>query len=71
MDEKVLSYLFNLNKEGKPLLNSWELGLEFKIDHLEMVGILNSLDAREYIKITNKTEKKFQVTEEGKKLYIN
>ena len=66
MDEQVLSYLFNLNKEKKPLLNSWELSLHFKVDHLEMVGVLNSLGAKDYLKILNTTEKKFQVTKEGK-----
>lgn len=67
MDEKVLSFLFNLNKEGKALPNSWDLSLDFKVDHLEMVGVLNSLGAKDYLKISNKTEKKFQVTTEGKK----
>ena len=65
MDEQVLSKLFNLHKEEKDLPNSWILGKEFKTEHLEMLGVLNSLDARGYIKLVKKSEKKFQLTKEG------
>jgi hypothetical protein len=68
MDAKVLSKLFHTNKEGKSFQNSWELSQEFKIDHLEMVGVLKSLDARGYIKLTKLTECKFNLTKEGNEL---
>ena len=66
MDSTILSKVFNLHKEGKQIPSSWELSKEFGTDHLEMVGVLNSLDAREYIKLVKKSEKKFQLTAEGR-----
>jgi DNA-binding PadR family transcriptional regulator len=65
MDQQVLSKLFNLNKAGDALPNSWELSLEFKVDHKQMVSVLNSLNANNYIKMIKKSEKKFQLTAEG------
>lgn len=65
MDSQVLSKLFHNDKEGKTLPNSWELSQEYKIDHLEMTGVLKSLDARTYIKLVKKSQKKFQLKPEG------
>ena len=65
MDEQVLGKIFNLDKEGSEIPNSWQLSLEFKVSHEIMVGILMSLDANKYIKTKKKSEKKFQLTKEG------
>ena len=65
MNDKLLSRIFNLDKEGSPLPNSWELSLYLKAEHTEIVGILNSLESKEYIQFKKMKEEKFVLTDEG------
>ena len=66
MENQILAQLFKLEQQNKEFPNSWQISKEFKQDHANVIGALNSLEAKEYLKLTNKKEDKFLLTEEGK-----
>lgn len=69
MDNQILSKLFsnqNVNSWG----NSWELSHQMSSTHDEIVSVLKSLEAKNYLLLTQLSQNKFVVNEEGLK-YAN
>lgn len=63
MDKLVLEIL--VKEDEKKWKNSWELSQANNLDHLKVDGGLKSLEARNYLKLKPKKEKKYQLTKEG------
>lgn len=63
MAQEVLSALDG--SEGQ-WPNSWQLATKLGVKHDEVVGALKSLEAREYVTLTQNRESRFELTAEGR-----
>ena len=66
MDNQVLAKLWAI-PAGTSWPNTWELAKLLEVGHEEVVSAVKSLESKHYLEVTQKTESKFVVSEEGRR----